>query len=99
MVYHPAEIPTGDAGDAQKTWVPVLAVMELLHFANTRRGPHEMNSKAPSSSVFIYMPTIVQSPIIPKARVSRFGLTTLGRLLSTVVDLGRGPVIQGTVCK
>ena len=49
--------------------------------------------------MFIYMPRIVHSPIIPKARVSRIGLIILGRLLSTAVDLGMGLVIQGTVCK
>lgn len=45
------------------------------------------------------MPRILQSPIIPKARDSRFGLTILGRLLSTAVDLGVDLVIQGTACK
>lgn len=75
-IYSLAEKPTEDGGRPRRPgFQSSLQVLKGVTSLQQRKCPNQMNSDA-SSSVLIYMPSNVKSFLIPKARVSRFGLTS-----------------------
>lgn len=74
-IYSLAEKPTEDGGRPRRPgFQSYLQVLKRVTSLQQRKCSNQMNSKDASSSV--YMPRNVKSFLIPKARVSRFGLTS-----------------------